>query len=162
MAMAMTVDVAELPADVQELRHLVIEQGKKIKFLEEELRLAKAYRFGHSADKESDEKQTRLFNEAEDGAAQKIEQPSREPSIPIAAHNRKKAGRRALPENLPREEVVHDIPEDQKRCACGAVMKRMGEEVSEQLEVIPAQAKVIRHVRPKYACRACQGVDTTM
>jgi transposase len=40
------------------------------------------------------------------------------------------------------------------------VMKRMGEEVSEQLEVIPAQAKVIRHVRPKYACRVCQGVDT--
>ena len=39
-------------------------------------------------------------------------------------------------------------------------MKHMGEEASEQLEVIPAQAKVIRHVRPKYACRVCQGVDT--
>jgi transposase len=158
--MAMTVAVAELPADVQELRRLVIEQDTKIKFLEEELRLAKAYRFGHSADKESDEKQARLFNEAEDGAAQKAEQPSRQPSIPIAAHNRKKAGRRALPENLPREEVVHDIPEDQKLCACGAVMSRIGEEVSEQLEIIPARAKVIRHVRPKYACPACQGVDT--
>ena len=63
-------------------------------------------------------------------------------------------------QNLPREEIVHDIPEEQKVCACGAVMKRMGEEASEQLEVIPAQAKVIRHVRPKYACRVCQGVDT--
>jgi transposase len=158
--MAMTVNVAELPADVQELRHLVIEQNKKIQILEEELRLAKAYRFGRSADREIEDKQARLFNEAEDGAEQSSEQPSSEPSIPVAAHNRKKAGRRPLPENLPREEVVHDIPEDQKLCACGAAMSRIGEEVSEQLEIIPARAKVIRHVRPKYACRACQGVDT--
>lgn len=158
--MAMTVNVAELPADVQELRHLVIEQNKKIQILEEELRLAKAYRFGRSADREIEDKQARLFNEAEDGAEQRVEQPLKQPSIPVAAHNRKKAGRRALPENLPREEIVHDIPEDQKRCACGAVMRRIGEEVSEQLEIIPARAKVIRHVRPKYACRACQGVDT--
>jgi hypothetical protein len=107
--MAMTVNVAELPADVQELRHLVIEQNKKIQILEEELRLAKAYRFGRSADREIEDKQARLFNEAEDGAEQKVTQPLSEPSIPVAAHNRKKAGRRPLPENLPREEVVHDI-----------------------------------------------------
>jgi transposase len=156
----MTVKTAELPTDVKELHHLVIEQNKKIQFLEEELRLAKAYRFGRSSDREIEDKQARLFNEAEDGAAQKSEQPSSEPPIPVAAHIRKKAGRRALPANLPREEIVHDIPEEQKVCACGAVMKRMGEEVSEQLEVIPARAKVIRHVRPKYACRVCQGVDT--
>jgi transposase len=154
------VKTAELPTDVQELRHLVIEQGKKIQILEEELRLAKAHRFGRSADRENEQKQARLFNEAEDGAAKSSEQPSQEPSISVAAHNRKKAGRRALPENLPREEIVHDIPEEQKVCACGAVMSRMGEEVSEQLEIIPARAKVIRHVRPKYACRSCQGVDT--
>jgi len=156
----MTVKTAELPTDVKELHHLVIEQNKKIQILEEELRLAKAYRFGRSADREIEDRQARLFNEAEDGAAQKSEQPSSELPISVAAHNRKKAGRRALPESLPREEIVHDIPEEQKVCACGAVMKRMGEEVSEQLEIIPARAKVIRHVRPKYACRACQGVDT--
>jgi len=156
----MTMKSAELPTDVKELHHLVIEQSKKIQILEEELRLAKAHRFGRSADREVEEKQARLFNEAEDGAGQKSEQPPSEPPITVAAYNRKKAGRRALPENLPREEIVHDIPDEQKVCACGAVMKRMGEEVSEQLEVIPAQAKVIRHVRPKYACRICQGVET--
>jgi transposase len=145
---------------VQELHHLVIEQDKKIQILEEELRLAKAHRFGRSADREIEIKQARLFNEAEDGAGQSSEQPASEPPIPVASHNRKKAGRRALPANLPREEIVHDIPEEKKVCACGAVMSRMGEEVSEQLEIIPARAKVIRHVRPKYACRACQGVDT--
>ena len=64
----MTIKSAELPTDVKELHHLVIEQNKKIQFLEEELRLAKAHRFGRSADREIEEKQARLFNEAEDGA----------------------------------------------------------------------------------------------
>ena len=75
----MTVKTAELPTDVKELHHLVIAQNKKIQFLEEELRLAKAYRFGRSADREIEDKQARLFNEAEDGAEQKSEQPSMSP-----------------------------------------------------------------------------------
>ncbi len=153
--------MADIPTDVQELRHLVIEQGKTIQILEEELRLAKAHRFGRSADREAEEKQARLFNEAEQGSSAAVEASEpEEPVIAVAGHTRKKAGRRPLPENLPREVVVHDIPEEQKVCACGAVMSRIGQEVSEQLQIIPAHAKVIQHVRPQYACRACQGVDT--
>src|SRR5208283_790223 len=83
----MTVKTAELPTDVKELHHLVIEQNKKIQFLEEELRLAKAYRFGRSSDREIEDKQARLFNEAEEGAAQKSEQPTSQPPIPVAANN---------------------------------------------------------------------------
>ena len=64
----MTKTSAELPTDVKELHHLVIEQNKKIQFLEEELRLAKAHLFCRSADLEMQEKQARLFNEAEEGA----------------------------------------------------------------------------------------------
>jgi len=157
---ASALTIAELPVDVQELHHIVVELTKKIQILEEQLRLATAHRYGSSSDREADEKQARLFNEAEEGVAKSAEQPASEPSVPVAAHQRKKAGRRALPENLPREEIVHDIPEEQKHCSCGAQLSRIGEEVSEQLQVTPATVKVIRHVRPKYACRSCQGVET--
>jgi transposase len=163
----MTADVSKLPRDVEQLRQLVIESNallieanKKIVVLEEELRLARSWRYGRSTDAVEDQKQARLFNEAEDGAAKAAETETAEQTVTVAAHERKKAGRRPLPANLPREEIVHDIPEAEKVCACGARLSRIGEEVSEQLEVIPARAKVIRHIRPKYACRACQGVET--
>jgi transposase len=54
---------------------------------------------------------------------------------------------------------VHDIPEGEKLCACGCMLSRIGEEVSEQLDIIPAKIQVIRHIRPKYACRNCEGVE---
>jgi hypothetical protein len=55
---------------------------------------------------------------------------------------------------------VHDIPEEQKVCACGAPLSRIGEETNEKLKIIPPKLIVVRHIRPKYACRACQGVET--
>ena len=68
-----------------------------------------------------------------------------------------RAKRRPLPEALPREEVVIDIPEEQKHCLCGAELVRIGEEISEKLDVIPPQLRVIRTIRPKYACHGCEG-----
>jgi len=69
---------------------------------------------------------------------------------------KKKTGRKPLPGHLPREQVIHDLTDDQKQCACGCKMHKIGEEISEKLEVIPAQLKVIQHVRYKYSCKACQ------
>jgi transposase len=77
--------------------------------------------------------------------------------VKVAAHSRKKKGRKPLPEDLPREEVVHDIPEEEKICSCGCEMERIGEEVSEVLHYQKAELKVIRHTRPKYACKNCEG-----
>lgn len=67
-----------------------------------------------------------------------------------------KKGRKPLPSHFPREQVIHDLPEHQKVCACGCHLSKIGEEVSEQLEVIPSELKVIRHIRYKYACKACE------
>ena len=92
-----------------------------------------------------------------------VEEPvveSVEEKVAVPAHNRKKAGRKPLPEELPRVEVIHDIPEDQKQCSCGSPLCRIGEEVSEQLNYIPAKLEVIRHIRPKYACKACEGLES--
>lgn len=64
-----------------------------------------------------------------------------------------------MPEHLPRQEVLHDISEEEKVCACGCKLSRIGEEVSEKLDIIPAKIQVIRHIRPKYSCKACEGLS---
>ena len=82
-----------------------------------------------------------------------------EEEIQIPGHTRRKRGRKPLPESLPRIEKVHDIKEEDKICSCGCELKRIGEETSEQLDIVPAKIQVIRHIRPKYACPACEGVE---
>ena len=65
-------------------------------------------------------------------------------------------GRRRLPADLPREPRLIDLPEDQKPCpCCGKMRQKIGEEISEKLDYIPAKVKVIQTVRPKYACPDC-------
>lgn len=73
------------------------------------------------------------------------------------AHVRRSGGRNALSADLPRERIEHDLSQEEKPCpACGQLRERIGSETSEQLEYVPAQLKVVEHVRWKYACRACQ------
>jgi transposase len=73
-----------------------------------------------------------------------------------AAPRRRQNNRGALPPHLPREEIVIDV-EDKTCACCGGLKHRIGEDVAERLDVIPAQLKVIVTRRPKYACRACAG-----
>lgn len=69
---------------------------------------------------------------------------------------RHKHGRGKLPEHLPRIEVVHDLPDDQKKCpCCGEQRQCIGSEISEQLEFDPSSLKVLKHIRHKYACKPC-------
>lgn len=66
-------------------------------------------------------------------------------------------GRRPIPENIPRESVVHKLDDEERMCpCCGRLRKEIGREVSEQLEFIPAQLKVLRHERIRYACEDCE------
>ena len=71
---------------------------------------------------------------------------------------RRKRKRRPLPEHLPRETHTH-MPAEEACSACGGGLSKLGEDVSEMLEYIPASFKVIRHVRPKMCCTRC---DTIM
>lgn len=92
--------------------------------------------------------------ERDAAAAEKASKTEGKPDRP-----RKPALRRPLPEHLPRETVLHE-PVLACRCGCTdpARLTRLGENVTEVLEKIPARLKVIRHVRPRYACRACEAV----
>ena len=85
-------------------------------------------------------------------AAEKDGRP-RSKSTPMRRRN---INRGALPAHLPREEVLLDV-EDKTCACCGGLKHRIGEDVSERLDVIPVQLKVIVTRRPKYACQACNG-----
>ena len=69
--------------------------------------------------------------------------------------DRPKRGRKSLPVEFVREDIIHDLPDSDKMCTCGCQLSKIGEEVSEQLEVIPARLIVLRHIRLRYACKAC-------
>lgn len=78
-------------------------------------------------------------------------------AVDVKSYKRKKHPiRRQLPSDLPREIIIHDLTNEEKFCACGHNLKRIGEEVTEQLKYIPARLSVVQHVRPKYACKPCQ------
>ena len=67
-------------------------------------------------------------------------------------------GRRRLPEHLPRRRVEHDLNELDKLCpCCGTARVKIGEEVGERLDYVPASLVVVEHIRAKYVCRQCQG-----
>jgi transposase len=64
-------------------------------------------------------------------------------------------GKRApLPAQLERVDVVHDVPEAERICPCGTPMVEIGQDVSEQLDVVPMQVRVLRHIRKRYGCPA--------
>jgi transposase len=76
----------------------------------------------------------------------------------VPAHQRTKRGRKPLDPALPRDVRRHELPEDQRVCPHdGAALREIGVEVSEQMDVIPQQVRVIRHERVKYACPCCDG-----
>jgi transposase len=67
-----------------------------------------------------------------------------------------KPARRPLPDHLPREEVFH--PADHACPSCGGALRRIGEDVTETLDYVPGRFKVVRHLREKLSCRACDTV----
>jgi transposase len=160
--MCMLLDVHSLPDDPTELKQIIAAFLEKISHLEEHVRLLRNEIFGRKSEKRpapEDDRQQQLFDEAEGDTPEQISQAP-EP-IPVAPHKRRKAGRKPLPADLPRIEVIHDLPESQKQCACGSPLSRIGEEVCEKLDIIPAKVQVIRHIRYKYACKGCEGVDSS-
>ena len=153
----MDLDLAKLPDDTSELKEIIGSFQEKVNTLEERIRLLQNELFGRKSEKqkapEKDQLQLSLFDEPEPPAP---EQPE---IISVPAHTRKKRGRKPLPEDLPRIDVIHDIDDSEKICACGCRLTKIDEEKSEKLDIIPAKMQVIRHIRYKYACKNCEGVE---
>jgi transposase len=84
------------------------------------------------------------------------EMAAAEAKVAVHGFERRRPARRPLPEHLPRERIVYPVP---AACpCCGGVLHKIGEDVTETLEVVPRQWKVIQHVREKFSCRSCESV----
>ena len=149
----MTDDINSLPDNPAKLKQIIAKQAARLLFLEEQFRLAQQQRFG--ANSEGHPAQGDLFNEAET-ALDVAPEVTDEVTVTV----KKKPIRQKLPADLPRETVIHDI-EDKTCACCGNELHQMGDERCEKLEFIPAQVKVIEHVRLKYSCRTCEQTGTS-
>jgi len=130
---------------------------EKYLLLIEQIRLQRQYQFASSSEKNL---QINFFSDSEiidmtdiSDLSLKTNQNRNQGTYSM---QKKHPGRRPLPSELPREIIVHDIPEEARICECGSHLTRIGEETAEQLKYIPAQLRVIQHIRPKYACKPCQ------
>lgn len=163
LVLALQEEVVAQNATITEYKATVADLSGTVEDLTEQVRLLRAMYFAKRSEQQAgptrQETQYSLFDEAEFAAEIPDSDAPGMETTPVAAHVRAKRGRRPIPAEYPREEVVHDIPEEAKVCACGAALTRIGEVVSEKLDVIPQQVRVIRHIRPKYSCRGCEGTE---
>lgn len=136
----------------------------------EQATLARQRMFGASSEQMS--AQSRLFDEAEVLAQNSTDAQD---TAPIAAEDtqgtsadatkpasKPARGKRApLPASLPRVDVLHDVPEADRTCPCGSPMVLIGQDISEQLDIVPMQVRVIRNIRNRYGCPGSQHAPVT-
>jgi transposase len=137
------------------LRQKLAEKSHHILTFEEIIKKFQRKVFGPSSEK-SCAGQLGLFNEVE--ALECSEEQDDSPTaIDVKPHQRVKRPRVSIPKDYPRENIIHDLPESDKACPHdGTTLEQVGSVDHEQLDVIPAQIKVLRHRRLKYACPYCK------
>jgi transposase len=148
-------ELLPLQAEAKRLRARVELDALKIQALTFELAQYKRIRFGVKNEALSPE-QRDLFHETMDADCAAIEAEV-EVQVPELRVQRPRAGRQALPEHLPRIEHHHE-PEVCVCGQCGGALVKIGEDITEQLDVEPAKFFVHRHIRSKYACRPCERI----
>jgi transposase len=171
----MSLASADLPADPEALRAFALACQAELKAAELSVQLrtleieklkyqiAKLRRmqFGRSSEKITRQiEQLELqLEELETSEAEEITKAEAE-ERPAPVRSRGNAKRKPLPEGLPREEIVHE-PAADAACtcsSCGGGMAKLGEDVTEVLDYVPGHFQVIRHIRPKYACKRCDAI----
>ena len=155
-----------LPTDPAALTALLIAAvnakiafAEHVTYLYEQIALARRRMFGPSTESAG---QFHLFDEAEVLAATSTEAQDVAP-LPTPAKSQKPArGKRSpLPPELERVEIIHDVPESERVCDCGTAMVVINRVVSEQLDIIPMQVRVLQHIRLVYGCKASEHAPVT-
>ncbi|HYX38241.1 MAG TPA: IS66 family transposase [Oligoflexus sp.] len=135
------------------LKREIARLREDVAYLEELVKLFKHQKFGSKSEANRHPGEQLLFNEAEADADSVPIEDTGDGNKPKDSKPRGKPSRKALPERLPRVERIIDLPEDEKFCpVSGRRLHRIGEEVTEQLDIVPATVQVIRTIRLKYAC----------
>jgi len=137
-------------------------RGLEIEKLRHMIAKLRHERFGQSSERAAllDQLELQLFeleeDEAQSATAVEIGTPADRQTVAVQSFARRKPARRPLPEHLPRERVVHPAPSS---CpCCGGALHKLGEDVTETLELVPRQWKVIQHVCEKLSCRRCEKI----
>lgn len=117
--------------------------------------MLKRLKFAAQSERFSPEQRS-LLEESLDADLQAVAEELEQLAPPVADKSpaKQQPKRQPLPAHLPRREIRHD-PES-TTCACGCQLKRIGEDVSEKLDIIPAKFFVHRHIYGKWACKCCQ------
>ena len=127
--------------------------------LKEQIKLLRDRLFGRKSEQtvEPNTPQLALFNEPESEPMPLVDDPDEEAVAPTPRRGKRKP----LSADLPRIEIIHELPEHELTCACGCRKHAIGEETSEQLDIVPMQIRVIRHIRKVYGCRGCETAPVT-
>ena len=157
----MTADVDNLPADPEALRALLIAERAQHTAERDRLRAIivalQRHRFGRRSEQlDSDQLALGLEDLEQSVAAAEAQEERVAASGQSRPARQRKMNRGALPEHLPRVDVVIDV-EDRRCPCCAGALHPIGEDVAERLDVIPLQFRVLVVHRLKYACRTCPG-----
>lgn len=153
-----SVPTTTLPDDPAALKAMLVAREAEIDRLRQIIKEMQRHRFGRRAETLPVDQLLLGLEEAEQVAAEGIAcEETADPAKREARARKRRANRGSLPAHLPRIERVVDVPDKACPC-CRGEMHVMGEDVSERLDVVPAQFQVIVTRRPKYACRSCEEV----
>src|SRR5512139_349123 len=147
--------IEKLPEDPNELKAMLLAERARNERLVQIIKEMQRHRFGRRAETLPEDQMLLALEEVEQTEAAAEAEAGSAPEREKAARKRR-TNRGALPAHLPRIETVVDI-EDKACPCCKGVLHQIGEDVSERLDVVPAQFRVLVTRRPKYACRACEG-----
>ena len=152
----MTPTVDALPDDPETLKAMLIAERVRSERLVQIIKELQRHRFGRRAETLPEGQLLLALEDIEQGEAETAaEAEAKSPPVRAEATRKRRANRGALPEHLPRVETIVDV--ESKTCpCCRGELHRIGEDVSERLDVVPAQFRVLVVRRPKYACRACE------
>ncbi len=158
LQLSLPVDPKALPRDPDTLQKIIVELTAQLDRTERLLRQLLAAKTGRKSEQLSREQLALFAAELGLNLPQADESDDHDPEPPASAAGSgsgKPRGRKPLPRHLKRERIEHDLPESEKHCShCDQDLRRIGEEVSERYEYIPAQMKVIEDACFTYAC-AC-------
>jgi transposase len=154
----MTVLADGLPDDPGTLKAMLIAERVQNERLVAIIKELQRHRFGRRAETLPEDQMLLGLEEVEQVAASgEAEIDAANPSERASRSAKRRMNRGSLPAHLPRVEMVVDI--DHRACpCCGNALHRIGEDIGERLDIVPAQFRVLVVRRPKYACRACENV----
>jgi len=154
----MTVAADALPDDPGTLKAMLIAERVQNERLLQIIKELQRHRFGRRAETLPEDQMLLGLEEVEQVAASgEAEIEATNPAERASRSAKRRMNRGSLPAHLPRIEMVVDI-EDHACPCCRSALHRIGEDVSERLDIVPAQFRVLVVRRPKYACRACEDV----